>query len=155
MTIKYFDDETKKSMLTIVETRNLYSIYKRETKSFKISFEEFCRMLKVLYMSKKSEIESSDVNIYDFFENMFNSYKNTCVEIIEKDEGFEGEVCVPIKLTIKFPCKTDSKFLLIDSLFDNLRVPNDWLLNSVRSAMLDNKYEIDDEHVYFMEKEKR
>lgn len=140
-------------MLTIMETCRLYSIYKNGTKSLKISFEEFCKMLEVLYISNKSEIESSDLNVYDFFEKLFKSYEDESIEIIEKDEGFEGEVCIPIKLKVKLYCDGESKVELIDNLISDLNTPREWMLDAVVSAIHDREYEIDEENIYFIEEE--
>lgn len=153
MNTKYFEDETKNPMLTIMQTRRLYSIYKKKTKSLKISFEEFCRMLEVLYISKQPEIENSDLKIYDFFENLFKSYKDNCIEIIEEDEGFEGEVCIPIKLKAKVYCDGESKVELIDNLINDLNAPCEWMVNAILNAIRDREYEIDEENIYFIEEE--
>ncbi len=151
MSNKYFDDKMGNSMLTIVETRRLYSIYKKETKSLKINFDEFCKMVKILYISKKPEIENSDLSLYDFFENMFKSYKDNCVEIIEKDEEFEGEICVPINLTIKIYCEAESKFELIDSIIKDIKEAKIDISKYVRSSIFHGDYEIDEEHIHFIE----
>ena len=153
MNNEHFEEEIKSPMLTFMQAKRLHIIYKMKIEGSGMGFEEFCRMLEILYISNKSEIESSDLNVYDFFENLFKSYEDESIEIIEKDEGIEGEVCIPIKLKVKLYCDGESKVELIDNLISDLNAPREWMFDAVISAIHDREYEIDEENIYFIEEE--
>lgn len=151
MAIKYFDDEMKRPMLTFIQAKHLHIIYKMDIESSNMEFEEFCRMLEILYVSKKSEIENSELSLYDFFKNLFKSYRDNSVKIIENGEGFRGEICVPIRLTVKLYCESGSRSKAIDSLIRDIGESKKWILDSVERAISNHEYEIDEENIYFIE----